>query len=94
MAIMQVLATESIDPNVGLRQSVAFVCEGRGCRVHVFDQLAIEPRLINYPLPGPRPDTSVISLGEVFQIEGTSGTFRIERLTGEADALIVNRMSA
>ena|SRR5581483_466523 len=88
---VRVLSTETIDQNVGLRQSEGFVCEGRMCRVQVQDSL--EPRLLNSPLLGPRPDLAEIGLGEVFQIEGQPGEFKTERLVGDANALMIERVS-
>ena len=72
--------------------SVPVVCEGRSCRVQINpDSRAM---LLNSPALGPRPrDAEAIGLGEMFQIEGRDGTYRIERLSGEAEALAINRLS-
>ena len=52
------------------------------------------PRLINAPLVGsPPPDAEAVALGEAFEIGGQTGAFRIERLSGEAGALVLNRVS-
>ena len=62
-----------------------------GCRVRIdLDSVA---RLENQPLPGPTPDAERFALGESFQIEGQDGVYRIERLSGEAGALVINRVS-
>jgi hypothetical protein len=90
---VRVLPTELVDPRFGLRRTAAFVCEDRLCRVHVQDDGATEPTLANAPLYGPRPDAAEIRLGEAFQVDGQSGTFRLERLSGEASALTLNRLS-
>jgi hypothetical protein len=88
---VRVLTTETVDPNIGIRHSERFVCEGRLCRVQVWD--SVEPSLINSPLLAPQPDLPEIGLGEVFRIDGQPGKFKTERLTGEADALIIERVS-
>ncbi len=43
-------------------------------------------------LAPPPDDAEVVGLGEPFQIEDVDGTYRIERLTGHAEALVINRV--
>jgi hypothetical protein len=72
--------------------SVRIVCEGRPCRVQIDPDS--RPRLLNSPALGaPGEDAEVIGVGEIFQIEDQDGTYRIERLSGDAEALVINRLS-
>lgn len=56
---MRVLTTEPVEPDIGLRQTEGFVCEGRPCRVQVRN--SVEPTLLNSPaLAPPAPDVPVV----------------------------------
>lgn len=91
---MRVIAMQLVDPNIGLRHSVPIVCAERLCRIQAWDSGQMAPRLINAPLVGsPPPDAEAVALGEAFEIGGQTGAFRIERLSGEAGALVLNRVS-
>ena len=88
---MRILALDMAHPSP-LAMSVRLVCADRPCRVQIDPDS--RPRLLNSPALGPAlEDAEAIGLGEIFQIEGQDGTYRIERLSGEAQALVINRLS-
>jgi hypothetical protein len=90
---MRVIATGVIDPGIGLHHSDPIICAERLCTIQVRVESDVEPNLTNTPLFGSRSDVEVLRLGEVFQIDCLSGEFRIERLSGEASALVIRRVA-
>jgi hypothetical protein len=90
---MRVIATESVDASIGLRHSGPIVCENRLCTIQVRQDAVREPNLTNTPLLGAHSKAEVVKLGEIFEIDAMTGTFRIVRLSGDASALLVDRFS-
>jgi hypothetical protein len=90
---MRVIATASVDPNIALRHSGPIVCENRLCTIQVRQGDDGEPNLTNAPLLGSHSEADVVRLGEIFEIDSLSGTFRIVRLSGDASPLVIDRVS-
>lgn len=82
----------ALDPGpTPVAQTVQFVCEGRVCRVLINPE-PVGPRLINFPQIGVAPELEV-ALGEQFYIDGVQGVYRVVLQSGEAEALMVDRVS-
>jgi hypothetical protein len=81
------LDTPSVVP---IAQTVQFICEGYVCRV-LMNGEPVGPRLNNFPQIGAAPELQV-ALGEQFHIEGAPGVYHVVRQSGEATALMVDRV--
>lgn len=86
------VATDVFDPGSGLRHSGPIICAERLCTVQVRGP-DVEPNLANSPLYGSRSGAEVLRLGEVVGIDCLSGELRIERLSGEASAVVIRRVA-
>jgi hypothetical protein len=91
--VIRVISTASVNPNLGLRHSGPIVCENRLCTIPVRLGEDREPNLTNTPLLGSHSPAEPVPLGEIFEIDAMSGTFRIVRLAGDASALVIDRVS-
>lgn len=86
------MRTLALDPSpIPVPQTVQFACEGRICRILIHPQ-PVGPRLNNSPQIGSAPELEV-TLGEQFHIEGEPGVYRVVRLSGKADALMLEPIS-
>jgi hypothetical protein len=90
---MRVVATKTVEPRIDLRHSGPIVCEDRLCTIQVRPSTDREPNLTNSPLLGSHSTAEQIRLGEEFEIDCLSGSFRIVRLSGEASSLVIDRVS-